>query len=583
MLAQFAIPNVPTSLPGVSPAPAPKPAPDPIPAPAPAPAPVPADDVLAQFAIPNVPTSLPGVTPASVPSLDPIPAPAPAPAPVPADDVLAQFAIPNVPASNASIPPAMPEREPELSPAAGNDVLAQFAIPNVPTSLPGQHPAANAEDLLAQFSAPAPHSAPTVNIQKPAAPSATDDILAQFSVHPKPDTSLDNLADSLFTAPAAPAQPDIIPTDGLPSVEGEIDTLKTQAASAFSKDDIVEVTPVPASNDYDPFRKPEPQPVVPEANPLDDLLLMPSDSNQPSNIPDIPAVPPMPDLTTVPSAPSAPAPAPRISVPTAAPAPAPIPEPAAPVLNIPQAPAAPAVPPVPAAAQPIPQQPVYANPAMPQGYAIPPQAAPIYPQAPVYGQGYPAGYMPNTPVYPYGQPNPFAVPAAPAKHEPDTKPPLFVGYSADGRQVFQTYDALGNPIPINEPVYSTPPERADSRNTAAIQAAVINHAAAAGSAPVMDMDELMASMGIEDPTKKKVDEGKAINFTEYKIPDKKKKKKTPARPASAQPTEQPSGPISAAEAKRRKKVDKINKEFEKQLRARGIDPKTGGIMIDSKK
>ena len=43
------------------------------------------------------------------------------------------------------------------------------------------------------------------------------------------------------------------------------------------------------------------------------------------------------------------------------------------------------------------------------------------------------------------------------------------------------------------------------------------------------------------------------------------------------------GPVSAAEAKRRKKVDKINKEFEKQLRARGIDPKTGGIMLDANK
>ena len=99
----------------------------------------------------------------------------------------------------------------------------------------------------------------------------------------------------------------------------------------------------------------------------------------------------------------------------------------------------------------------------------------------------------------------------------------------------------------------------------------------------MDMDELMARMGIEDPNKKKVDEGKAINYTEYKIPDKKKKKKTPARPASAQMDEIPAGPVSAAEAKRRKKVDKINKEFEKQLRARGIDPRTGGIMVDPDK
>ena len=92
------------------------------------------------------------------------------------------------------------------------------------------------------------------------------------------------------------------------------------------------------------------------------------------------------------------------------------------------------------------------------------------------------------------------------------------------------------------------------------------------------MDELMAKMGIETPAQKAENEGKAINYMEYKIPAKKKKKPA-SKPASAQKTE-PEGPISAAEAKRRKKVDKINKEFEKQLRARGIDPKTGGIIID---
>ena len=52
---------------------------------------------------------------------------------------------------------------------------------------------------------------------------------------------------------------------------------------------------------------------------------------------------------------------------------------------------------------------------------------------------------------------------------------------------------------------------------------------------------------------------------------------------AAQPEPEATGPISAAEAKRRKRTEKINRDFEKQLRARGIDPKTGGMLIDPKK
>ena len=41
--------------------------------------------------------------------------------------------------------------------------------------------------------------------------------------------------------------------------------------------------------------------------------------------------------------------------------------------------------------------------------------------------------------------------------------------------------------------------------------------------------------------------------------------------------------LSVAEAKRRKKLEKINKEFEKQLRARGLDPQTGAYVGKQKK
>ncbi|MCQ2408822.1 MAG: hypothetical protein MJ065_09905, partial [Oscillospiraceae bacterium] len=132
-LSQFAIPTVPTSVPGAIPIAPPS---APAPAPTPTPASAEADDVLAQFAIPTVPTSVPGAIPIAAPA----PAPAPTPAPAEADDVFAQFAIPTVPTSvPGAIPIAAPAPAPAPTPAPAvdDDVLAQFAIPTVPTSAPG--------------------------------------------------------------------------------------------------------------------------------------------------------------------------------------------------------------------------------------------------------------------------------------------------------------------------------------------------------------------------------------------------------------------------------------------------------------
>ena len=51
---------------------------------------------------------------------------------------------------------------------------------------------------------------------------------------------------------------------------------------------------------------------------------------------------------------------------------------------------------------------------------------------------------------------------------------------------------------------------------------------------------------------------------------------------SSKPSSQTSaGTYSAAEAKHRKKMERINSEFEKQLRARGIDPNTGGHLVNN--
>ena len=527
--------------------------------------------------------------PASMPAPNVAPAPIPAPAPAPKDDVLAQFAIPTVPSAlpGAVPPPAMPEPAPAPAPASvsTDDVLAQFAIPTVPTSLPGaaaKSAAGNADDLLAQFSIPKPGAQPApASVSAPT--TSQEDILAQFSQTPAPDDSLDSVADTLFSAPDAAAAPGTVTVE-IPAEK--VPASAQTAAERFGEDaeEIIEVTPTPVADDFDPFailRQPAPPsaPAPAVSDSLDDLMVMPADmqtraSAVPPALPETPAAPSFPTLAepTVPTAPPAPTALPTLNVPSAPVIPAAA---AVPTLNVPQAPPAPPVPEMPV---PPMQQPVYPNAAMPQGYAVP--VMPGYPQMP-FGQ-IPVQSVMAVPGYPYSvtgapQSNFFAVPPA-AKKTKNTKPPLFVGYSADGRQLFQTYDELGNPIPINEAVYSAPPEQPKH------QPAPVSGGMPASGVPVMDLEDIMASMGIEDPKKKKVDEGKAINFTEYHIPEKKKKKAPAPKPASAMPDIQaPSGPVSAAEAKRRKKVDKINKEFEKQLRARGIDPKTGGIIIDDKK
>ena len=492
VLAQFAIPG---SAPAMQP---------PVP-PMPQPAPVPANDVLAQFAIPD-----------SAPAMQPPVQPMPQPAPVPADDVLAQFAIPG---SAPSMQPPVPPK-PQPAPVPADDVLAQFAVPN---PMQSGAPAENAEDILAQFSVPS--VAPVQSAPVPGTPVITspEDILAQFSGN----------------------QPSAAPVlDDIPSIDAEIDELKTHAANAFARPEHpVDVTPIPTVEPVIP-----PQPAAdPVSQALDDLLLMPSGSNAPQG--NQPAAPVLDDLSVIP---------PITNVPTA-------PQPGIPAMQSPFAalteipsldvPPAPPAPPIPDMPVPPSQQPQQQAPAM---------NVPIAPQ-------------PAQPVHNAL----FSVPTKPKKQEPNTPTPLFVGYSADGRQVFQKFDTLGNPIPITEPVYSAPPEQPKYSGVQSSQS--MNQSGA--NVPVLDMDELIAKMGISTASKKKVqDTGKAINYTEYKMPAKKQQKKRPSAatpPPSAMP-DISSAPISAAEAKRRKKVDKINKEFEKQLRSRGIDPKTGGMIVDKK-
>jgi hypothetical protein len=387
-----------------------------------------------------------------------------------------------------------------------------------------------------------------------------EDVLAQFSRQPEDDNSLNELAGSLFgeTPAPAPAVPEIL---DVPVIEGTVPEHGMQVPDAL------EVDPTPAPDDYDPFVKPvQPAaPSVPVVDSIDDLLVMPAGMTP--QHPDNSTVFPTLDAPTVPTAPPVPQAFPTLDTPTV---PTSAPAAAVPTLNVPAAPPAPAAP-----AMPVPPA-AYPAGAPFNGYAAAPQPLPGYPQTPVQPAAAPAYSASAAPQ----QNNFFAVPSSMKQQKPAAKPPLFVGYSADGRQIFQTYDEKGNPIPITEPVYSAPPEQ---KSHPLPSIGLPNTGFGAPGVQVMDMDDLMASMGIPDPKKKKQDEGKAINYTEYHIPQKKNKPAPkPAKPAASMP-DLPTGPVSAAEAKRRKKVDKINKEFEKQLRARGIDPKTGGIIVDPKK
>ena len=483
----------------------------------------------------------------------PISIPAPnvspsAPAATTAEDALSQFAIP-VPNAPQPAVRSMPQ---PAAPAPANDVLSQFAIPGtaaVPTAPAApavSQPAAPApaNDVLAQFAIPGTAAVPTAPaapvVPQPAAPAPADDVLSQFAI---PGTA------AVPTALAAPVVPQPAPQDDLlaqfsmpkPTAGNVMDKPEDILAGLAGQTADAAVNAVPSV----------PQPAAPFGSvedSLNDLLLMPSGAGAPKlQQPSTPTFDTVPDLSQIPTVPTAPV---IPTVPTAPVTSAPVPS-----LNVPPVPPAP----------PVPQMPV------------PPTVQ--QPAAPFLNA------MQNAAAHQPVHNSLFSAPSRKPVQNPNTPMPLFVGYSADGRQVFQTYDTLGNPIPITEPVYSAPPEQ-PKYNPAAEASAMMNHAIQ-NNGPVMDMDDLMKSMGIETPAekRKKLDSGKPINFTEYKMPEKKTKKRVPA---SAQSSPMPvledmGGPVSAAEAKRRKKVDKINKEFEKQLRSRGIDPRTGGIILDNKK
>ncbi len=620
VLSQFAIPAVPTA-PQI-----------------PQPQAAPQNDVLSQFAIPAVPTApqipqpqaapfndvlsqfaLPPQTAAPQMPEPPVLPQAPV-IPQPQNDVLSQFAIPSVPTA-------------PQAPAQVDDILAQFSVPtpandlNVPSLDVPEVPAApvkpasptlsDPEDILAQFSMPTPqqvHAAATAQAgaslnpfdtvanslfdtgaafaevqaaMQPAAPAADEPIIPEIadiddipelSVPAKPDVpfvdDLENGDGFSANLNAADGIVEVMPESLTPAGDSDIDPLddlfvlpteKTDdvSDSGFSvMPDSINTVPETSESDFDDIPSlDELENLVNAAQQLQaaeevqtpDLSAFPEISNVASAAQTVQDV--LPDLTTVPTELSSALPdlPELVDVPTA------------PQL---QQPAMPVPPQFQQPVQPI-LQPTYPQPApMPQQFQQPMGGFPGYPQQP-------AGVQYANPAN--QQNNLFAVPKAVAPRNPNTPMPLFVGYGADGRQIFQTYDELGKPVPINEPVYSTPPLQPENPFVNAAKGVGVTTGLQQGGAPVLDMEELMGAMGIEDPSKKKnAGSDKEVKYTEYKIPPKQKK-----TPAAAQPKAEPpkqEGPVSAAEAKRRKKMDKINKEFEKQLRARGVDPATGAFV-----
>ena len=624
VLAQFNIPSVP-SQPVVTPPPVSVP-------------PVSgivdsAEDVLAQFNIPPVPSQ-----PQSAPTPPPAPVPPVSGVADSAEDVLAQFNIPPVPSQ-----PQKPSEAEDVLAQFSIPAGAQSAVTvNVPggdvESVPVQveKPATDPDDILAQFSmaskgtegafenvandlfgagAPkveAPQS-DVLNAQLANEPTdeeadsfgelaaeiaASKSDVVEVDVEPAPDDYdpfdrpvvpiPDNPADAfarpamdLPTSPyAKPAEQPVaeLPTNPYATPAEPITELPTnpyeKPAAPVAEEPVNPfvrpVPPEPASM----FSRPAasaPRTIIDDISDAADLFVMPGQSKDtPIEVSNVMTAQPqaseeLPNIANVPTAATALPDSPElVSVPTS------LPQQQMPYGQ-------------PMMQQPMMQQPMMQQPMMQQPMGYPQQP---YPQMP-YGQpmmqqpfAMPQFQQPYINPYMNQQVNLYAVPKAVEPRKPNAPTPLFVGYSADGRQLFQTYDELGKPIPINEPVYSAPPQQPENPFTAAAKGVGITPGLQQGGAPVLDVEELMAAMGIEDPSKKKQENEKEIVFTEFKMPDKKKKAHQAAEKV-AQPAPAETGPISAAEAKRRKKLDRINKEFERQLKMleeQGLDPSTGAFV-----
>ena len=501
----------------------------------------------------------PPVKQKAAPAPEPV-QPAPKAAPV-QDDFLSQFAIPSPGAAQEPPKPAFVAPEPAPEPVQ---------------PAPKAAPMEDIDSILSQLSAPAAEPEPAAEAPKAAPMEDIDSILSQLS------------------APAAepePIKPEVIQPEpvhpgSISITTGASDIVAVTEQQMQSWDDVAnslfsnsqpskgytasfdeEPAPIPVEPvAVAPSPAPVPvQPVMPESAPI----LVEPVAVAPSPAP-VPVQPVMPESAPIPVEPVAVAPSPA-PVPVQPVMPEPTPIPVEPV----------AVTPSPA---PVPVQPVMPKPAPEEAIAPPP--AQVVDNIDDVLASMQQKFAATAPVQ-ADAPTP-AQPTAPVKPNP-----IFVGYSAQGQPVYQEFDNYGQPIPITQPVYSlppvqqTPPPSYGANGGNVFQQAISNQNANKRSVfdmengnatpPVISsVEDMLSAMG-ETVTKKKQDDDKvAINFVEYKAPPKLK----PAPKATPKPTEppKPAAPMTKAEAKRQKKLDKINAEFEKQLKARGFDTTEGNRM-----
>ena len=508
---------------------------------------------------------------------------APTPPPAPARTSVA----PPPPAPVPPRAPAAPEKEVQPVFTAYKPPVKQKAAPAPEPVQPAPKAAPVQDDFLSQFAIPSPGAAagaskpePTAEAPKAAPMEDIDSILSQLSApaaEPEPIKP-----EVIQPEPVHPgSKPGSISittgaSDIVAVTEQQMQSWDDVANSLFSNSQLSKG--YTASFDEEPAPIPvEPVTVAPSPAPVPVQPVMPESAPIPVEpVAVAPSPAPVPVQTVMPE--SAPIPVEPVAV-----APTPVPVPVQPVMPesapIPVEPVA--VAPSPA---PVPVQPVMPEPTPEKAIAPPP--AQVVDNIDDVLASMQQKFAATAPVQ-ADAPTP-AQPTAPVKPNP-----IFVGYSAQGQPVYQEFDNYGQPIPITQPVYSlppvqqTPPPSYGANGGNVFQQAISNQNANKRSAfdmengnatpPVISsVEDMLSAMG-ETVTKKKQDDDKvAINFVEYKAPPKQK----PAPKATPKPAEppKPAAPMTKAEAKRQKKLDKINAEFEKQLKARGFDTTEGNRM-----
>ena len=539
---------------------------------------------------------------------------APTPPPAPARTSVA----PPPPAPVPPRAPAAPEKEVQPVFTAYEPPVKQKAAPAPEPVQPAPKAAPVQDDFLSQFAIPSPGAA-----QEPPKPAFVAPEPAPEPIQPAPKAAPIEDIDSILSQLSAPAaepepvkpeviQPEPVHPGSISITTGASDIVAVTEQQMQSWDDVAnslfsnsqpskgytasfdeEPAPIPVEPvAVAPSPAPVPvQPVMPESAPIpvEPVAVAPSPAP-------VPVQPVMPESAPIPVEPVAvtPSPAPvpvqpvmpeptPIPVEPVAVAPSPAPVPVQPVMpepaSIPVEPVA--VAPSPA---PVPVQPVMPKPAPEEAIAPPP--AQVVDNIDDVLASMQQKFAATAPVQ-ADAPTP-AQPTAPVKPNP-----IFVGYSAQGQPVYQEFDNYGQPIPITQPVYSLPPVQQTPHSSYGtnggnvFQQAISNQNANKRSVfdmengnatpPVISsVEDMLSAMG-ETVTKKKQDDDKvAINFVEYKAPPKQKPAPK-ATPKLAEPPK-PTAPMTKAEAKRQKKLDKINAEFEKQLKARGFDTTEGNRM-----